>query len=170
MLQSKLPCRNCGGLNYVPPSLRERIKFKFCNLFCKQEYTEKRRSGAIKWCVKCKRNDIHLNVSWVSNGFPQYICKSCATSFNRAWRNGSGQRKRYIINRRYIDKNPEKQIAWRAAQGKIKMGPCVVCGAERNVHRHHPDYSKPLYVVMLCASHHVDIHTGKIALEDVSSK
>ena len=43
------------------------------------------------------------------------------------------------------------------AEGKLVKLPCQVCGGDSEAH--HPDYSKPLDVVWLCASHHKEIHT-----------
>ena len=41
--------------------------------------------------------------------------------------------------------------------GKIIKKPCEVCGYEK-AEAHHDDYSKPLDVVWLCRSHHVERH------------
>jgi ribosomal protein S14 len=35
---------------------------------------------------------------------------------------------------------------------------CERCGSQRYLVRHHPDYSKPLYVMTLCRSCHIQIH------------
>ena len=37
-------------------------------------------------------------------------------------------------------------------RGKIRKQPCAHCG-EPNSKMHHPDYSQPLKVIWLCASH-----------------
>ena len=42
--------------------------------------------------------------------------------------------------------------------GRIKKQPCQCCGSE-TVEGHHPDYSRPLDVVWLCAAHHSELHT-----------
>lgn len=41
--------------------------------------------------------------------------------------------------------------------GKLVRQPCEVCGGLKS-QAHHPDYSKPLQVIWLCATHHKDIH------------
>lgn len=38
-------------------------------------------------------------------------------------------------------------------RGKLKKGPCAVCGCPE-VQAHHTDYSQPLKVVWLCLAHH----------------
>lgn len=44
--------------------------------------------------------------------------------------------------------------------GKLVRQPCSVCGAVE-VEAHHTDYSKPLEVVWLCHTHHLEAH-GKV--------
>lgn len=45
-------------------------------------------------------------------------------------------------------------------RGKVKKGPCEVCGS-LDVEPHHDDYSKPLQVHWLCRTHHLELH-GKV--------
>jgi uncharacterized protein YlaI len=44
--------------------------------------------------------------------------------------------------------------------GRLKKGPCTICGASENVHGHHRDYNKPLEVIWLCAKCHHRIHAA----------
>jgi len=87
--------------------------------------------------------------------------------FNPNWKGGvSKDNMRY--RSRYVVKNPKKiRVQGRARslirRGKIKRGPCVVCGA-KNAHGHHMDYSKPLELTWLCQKHHNQYHSGKIRL------
>jgi len=60
-------------------------------------------------------------------------------------------------------KHPEKDKAHRLINydmrvGKIKKGPCLICGSEDNIHAHHPDYSKPREIIWLCKDCHFDAH------------
>lgn len=41
---------------------------------------------------------------------------------------------------------------------RILKEPCAICGATKNIHGHHKDYSKPLEVTWLCARCHHRIH------------
>jgi len=41
--------------------------------------------------------------------------------------------------------------------GRMKRQPCEVCGDPKS-EAHHPDYAKPLDVMWLCRSHHVQWH------------
>lgn len=43
--------------------------------------------------------------------------------------------------------------------GTLSRGECAVCGTTERIHGHHPDYSRPLDVVWLCAKHHAEEHT-----------
>lgn len=54
--------------------------------------------------------------------------------------------------------DPVKTAARRAAAKKVPLGPCSVCGTTEDVHRHHPDYARPLDVVLLCRRHHNEEH------------
>jgi len=65
---------------------------------------------------------------------------------------------------RYRSKNPEKYYAHTAVSNAIRSGElmkpnnCEKCGAERLLHAHHPDYSKPLDVEWLCVPCHTLAH------------
>jgi hypothetical protein len=59
-------------------------------------------------------------------------------------------------------KNPEKETAHRKIfvekrAGRLEQKACKYCG-KLKVHAHHPDYSKPLFVIWVCAKHHALIH------------
>ncbi len=42
-------------------------------------------------------------------------------------------------------------------RGLIERGPCVDCGDE-DAQMHHEDYSKPLDIIWLCRSCHLELH------------
>lgn len=63
-------------------------------------------------------------------------------------------------------RNPDKYKARNALNnairdGKIKRGPCEVCGTKVRVQGHHSDYSKPLDVRWLCFRCHREIEHGQ---------
>ncbi len=65
-------------------------------------------------------------------------------------------------NRSWEAKHPEKRRAHKAVEsalvcGTLQKEPCRDCGAT-NVQAHHPDYSRPLLVVWLCAPCHAIEH------------
>ncbi len=68
--------------------------------------------------------------------------------------------------RRWAEKHKERVSASRAVNnavrdGRLKKGPCSVCGETEFVHGHHDDYSMPLSVVWLCPKHHAAVHFEK---------
>ncbi|MGD9564474.1 MAG: hypothetical protein AB7W44_19625 [Pyrinomonadaceae bacterium] len=63
---------------------------------------------------------------------------------------------------RWVAKNERKRRAQIAVgnairSGKLDRQPCERCGSKR-AHAHHEDYSKPLEVKWLCATHHSARH------------
>lgn len=64
---------------------------------------------------------------------------------------------------RYHDADPRRKNAvaavYRAVRdGKLLKRPCRVCGTDKRVEGHHPDYDKVLDVIWLCAPHHRQLH------------
>lgn len=106
-------------------------------------------------------------------------CKECTKADNR-----SNQRKKKKYYRRYDKerqkrperklqqtesclriraKYPEKYKARTAVSnalrdGRLRKGPCALCGSKKRVQGHHPDYSKPLEVTWLCEPCHKRHH------------
>lgn len=70
------------------------------------------------------------------------------------------RKKKADYNKRYNELHPERARAWsqayRANKGSKK--PCQECGAFIDIHKHHPDYTKPKLVVFLCGKHHKIAH------------
>ena len=59
--------------------------------------------------------------------------------------------------------HPEKRSAHQSVQTAVRNGSlakksCDVCGIAVRIHAHHDDYSRPLDVVWLCHTHHMDRH------------
>lgn len=91
----------------------------------------------------------------------------------RAWKRRKDPLKRYVSDRRARRKHhaayPEKKAAREAIAkeiraGRVRRGPCEVCGITHGtvradgtkvrVEAHHPSYDKPLEVRWYCGSHH----------------
>lgn len=78
-----------------------------------------------------------------------------------------GRKRSSAAKRRYIESNPVKRAAHIAVgnavrDGRIHPKPCEVCGSAR-AEAHHDDYSKPLDVRWLCATHHAEWHRHNTA-------
>lgn len=102
------------------------------------------------------------------------ICKVCKRLEVNAWRKINktrrredakkywrNHRKEYILTAKlWKRRNPEKVRAHEIVRKCVSLGPvCVKCGSTENLVRHHPDYSKPLEVVILCRFCHGAIHS-----------
>ena len=63
-------------------------------------------------------------------------------------------------SKKYIEKNPERQKARELAQKHVELkNYCEDCKTTtRKLHRHHPDYNKPLEVISLCQPCHELYH------------
>lgn len=69
------------------------------------------------------------------------------------------------IVERYRKKYPERQrarclIQSRIQRGTLKRGPCSTCGKEKS-DAHHPDYTRPDYIIWLCRQCHGEVHRNK---------
>lgn len=70
--------------------------------------------------------------------------------------------KKYLASQKHRTKYPQKTEARRLMtsairRGKLKRKPCQVCGLKK-VDGHHPDYSRPLFIMWLCRKHHAEWH------------
>lgn len=79
-------------------------------------------------------------------------CKACHAAYTREWRKsnpltGEARRK---ANVRHMAKTYHHR-------GYLIRQPCAHCG-EAKTEKHHPDYSKPLFVVWLCRPCHLAHH------------
>jgi len=92
----------------------------------------------------------------------------------RAWREAKkktehGRRLMLLQKYAWRARYPERYRAHRAVEYAVKIGrltrpsACPSCGAERKVHGHHADYSKPLEVVWLCDRCHRSEHERAFA-------
>jgi len=83
----------------------------------------------------------------------------------KRWRKAN-PKKSVASFRRYIKKYPIRYRAHTIAMNNIKLKnkKCKSCDTKEDLHRHHPDYSKPLNVIILCRSCHTEIHRGDSVL------
>lgn len=64
-----------------------------------------------------------------------------------------------VRQRRYVANHPEVVAAHSSAKRVARADKCERCGSTERLHKHHPDYSRPLSIVTLCnpcheAEHH----------------
>ena len=90
----------------------------------------------------------------------EYIRKAIAENPEKFRKRSSEWRKKHPeFMRNYRKKVPLMTAAHNKAIRNIDAKKCEVCGSTENLERHHPDYSKPLEVQVLCkrchnAKHH----------------
>jgi hypothetical protein len=118
------------------------------------EYTEKQKKACKEWLEK----------------HPDYM-----NDYNKKWRLShpgkvSETQRRYKKHHpeyrkkhraRYNEKHPERTKARNIALKKLNPQRCRFCGSTEQIERHHPDYSKPLSIIPLCHSCHVNLHRKK---------
>lgn len=70
----------------------------------------------------------------------------------------SGYMKKYYndprLHLRFVARS---KVNHQIRSGRLKPQPCVECGNAKT-QAHHPDYTKPLWVVWLCKKHHTEVH------------
>lgn len=65
--------------------------------------------------------------------------------------------------KRYRKKNPHKKKVWDKAKNIKLQGMCQICHKRKSTDRHHPDYSKPREVILVCKQCHKDLHSQQYA-------
>ena len=111
----------------------------------------------------------------------QYDCKECSKRKSRAYRIANAEHCKahdraranlpHVIEAKrlgykkygpkYKSRFPERIKAMSMvnnalSSGRLQKQPCWICGATAQAH--HPDYSRPMDVVWLCATHHRQAH------------
>ena len=135
----------------------------------------------MKICYHCKQSkpDKEFNKdNHKTDGLYSY-CMTCCRPKSTEWNTLNKDKARAKVAR-YYAKHKEKIISkqkirhekyppirrarWMVAEaikaGRLLIEPCAVCRATESVQGHHEDYTKPLRVLWLCASHHTKIHNN----------
>lgn len=105
--------------------------------------------GHLGKCKECTKIDV------VSN-------RKVNIDYYRAYDRERGNRQSREDLADYRARFPKKyaatqSVAWAIKKKILHPKPCMVCG-DKKVHGHHPDYSKQLDVMWLCAAHHQEWH------------
>ena len=134
--------------------------------------------GHVNKCKECNKKDVRENYQANHDYFVEYDRKRthlphrvearkysangkiglyCTIPEGHAARNNDSASKCYDL------RNPKKYKAKNATYCAIKSGklirqPCEVCSTTENIHAHHPSYDKPLDVMWLCQTHHLEWH------------
>jgi len=136
---------------------------------------------ATKTCCKCGRAMPFAEFprdSIKKDGLSSY-CRACNSAVAKAWHVAHREQYRERAKRYRATHRKECTERWNRCRLKNleyyklihRVGEtarradgmpnriCAVCGTTENVHYHHPDYTKPLEVVPLCALHHKATHS-----------
>jgi hypothetical protein len=133
-------------------------------------------SGATMKCRRCLIEDPPCGFSRSKYIRNDRICRICdnllhkeAQSLNpelartrwRKWyRKNQAEESARLRELQYANvtkENARKATRYAIQTGRIKRGPCEVCG-DKKVDAHHDDYSNPLEVRWLCRVHHMQHH------------
>jgi len=97
----------------------------------------------MKLCSRCKIREPRTGGRY---------CKGCHAAATRKWRKHA-----YMTDEQRMKDNCRSYAGVYLRRGKIERKPCVKCGEEQS-QMHHPDYSKPLWIVWLCRPCHLEHH------------
>ena len=135
------------------------------------------RSSACKECVKAgvRANRLRHLDYYVAYDAKRYQerperrehATKCFEKWRRTPRGKAVIRARKVVQ---ADRYSARHAVLSAVRdGRLKKLPCEVCG-DPKVHGHHDDYSKPLDVRWLCATHHAEHHRvhGKSPRQEVA--
>lgn len=113
--------------------------------------------GHLGKCKECTKQDVSANYQARRQQYAEYE--------RGRYQRPDRRQKTVEYHRNSVLRNPEKATARNAISnairdGKLQKKPCEVCG-NANSEGHHPDYSKPLEVMWLCRTHHLEQHGKK---------
>lgn len=106
--------------------------------------------GHLNKCKECTKSDVVAN-------------RKDKIDYYREYDRDRGGRTSKEMTADYRKRFPKKwkavqAVAWAIKKKFLVPEPCEICGSS-DVHGHHPDYSKPLEVMWLCAEHHCEWHS-----------
>lgn len=135
-------------------------------------------AGMVRGCARCPTEIIVTEQMCKRR---KYVCRPCQLIEMKSWIKRNRQKKRDANNayysrisskrapqsRAYRERYPLKALARQAVQTAIRNGSiarqaCERCGDLKS-HAHHEDYARPLQVVWLCHTHHMEQHLSSSA-------
>lgn len=150
------------------------METKICGK-CKQgkplnEFYINRRDGYQSYCKECKKiGDRKYNKQPKRREFNKQCYEKLKNDgyFNE-YQQKPEVKKRNAEQMKKYSQDPRLRIRFLARwfarrmteNGTIKQEPCAICG-EKISQRHHPDYTKPLLIIWLCADCHNKIPKSK---------
>lgn len=145
-----IKCKECGTLK-TPDQFYKNDKS--CKE-CRKEKVRKYRALNIEKVREYDRARGQTEARKQKNKEYQSYMKSQEPDRWRKMRYKTTQKNKRNNHDKYI---ANSRLSYAVRSGKIKRGPCSVCGAHK-IEGHHPDYTKPLEVIWLCDYHHKEEH------------
>jgi hypothetical protein len=109
-------------------------------LQCKKGF--KARTNRIRFCIECIKKHRRNYVRNYERLYPERA---------KQWQNNA--------IKEYRSKNKDGKIRSRNIGRQVKeRKPCEICGIDKNIQKHHPNYAKPLEIIFLCYPCHRKLH------------
>lgn len=142
------------------PIPEEKVCFKCGNLKSMDEFYKHKqmKDGHLNKCKQCTKADVSGNYQ----GNREYYAGYEQRRAQRPERKAAALV--YQKNRRAKNPFPYKAncaVSNAVRDGKLFKEPCFNCGSIEDIEAHHMDYEKPLEVVWLCRSCHLEEHNRK---------
>jgi hypothetical protein len=127
------------------------------------------------WCNTCFEKS-WKRIKQTEKLHQQHTCsRSCAAKLTNEKRRCEPTTTNAANTRRDKEKFPEKSTARYLVRQAVKSGKlipldeCEVCLSEDNVEGHHPDYSRPFFLLYLCKSCHFKADNDLNKWEDLAT-
>ncbi len=120
----------------------------------------KTQSVKCEWCKKHFEKELARFNQTKKLGQKHTCSRSCASRLTNEDRRCDPTTRNAEHTRRDKEKFPEKEHARYIVRQAIKTGKlipleeCELCMSEKNVQGHHPDHSRPYFLLYLCAECH----------------
>ena len=156
---SKLPKKTCDKCSIEKFALLFPSDRSICKL-CKKKYNKTYHATPEAKATKQARQSTPEYKDWQR----EYNKSEAGKEAQASYRATDKCRASAIVKAaKHAAKHPEKVAARKTVRNAVKSGrlikqPCTICNTTANVEGHHPDYSKPLYVIWLCKEHHDEEH------------
>lgn len=165
-------CRTCGLEAHTEADL-ELFRTQNTKPYGKDNLCKRCRNASLRkppkpYLRKCRvcgleaTNETELSLFRVKTANPYGRANLCLTCWRKQNRKGGKFYDYHLQKKREDNATPEgrkRNIAGNLARlAHPELVCCENCGSTENLHRHHPDYDKPLEIMVLCEPCHKEVH------------